>query len=475
MFESSANPQVAGVTTTNLSTAGVLAFTTALAALPAAVSEAENIDRIRALEELKAVCAAAQARETITFDTARRDAQAGRGVPVAKRGRGVASEIALARHDSPTRGSRHLALARALATDLPHTMDKLTAGQVTEWRAGIVLKETESLTPEGRRHVDEQLAPHLTQLGDRRLTRRARALAQAYDPDGAAERYQRAEKDRHVDIDTASDATVHLTALLPAAQGIAAWKALGTHVNTLIATGHTEGRTRSQMMADTFVERLTGQESATAVPVEVHLIMTDTALLGTGKNTAEAHTEATTTLDPSEFPAWVVGHGPMPAATARALLAPENDDPTGSPRAWLRRLYTHPETGQLVAMDSTRRLFDGMLRRMIILRDDTCRTPWCDAPIRHIDHAEPHTSGGPTSYDNGSGLCTRCNLDKEHPNWRHTATPDHLTVTTPTGHTYHRATLPIGPRRPPGRADPHSPIEHHLQHRIDLQYHARTG
>ncbi|MDX5318205.1 MAG: DUF222 domain-containing protein, partial [Actinomycetes bacterium] len=372
---------------------------------------------------------------------------------------GVASAIALARHDSPARGSRHLALARALTTDLPHTRAKLTAGEVSEWRAGIVLRETGSLTPAGRRHVDAQLAPVLETLGDRRLTRRARALAQAYDPEGAADRYHRAEKDRYVDIDTASDATVHFCALLPAAQGIAAWKALGSHVNTLISTGQTEGRTRSQMMADTLIERLTGQETAAAVPVEVHLVMTDAALLGG-----------------DEAPAWVVGHGPLPAATARHLLGPENDGPSGTARAWIRRLFTSPETGQLVAMDSQRRSFDGLLRRMVLLRDDTCRTPWCDAPIRHVDHVRPHAAGGETSYGNASGLCERCNQVKENPGWTHAATPEQLTVTTPTGHQYTTGTLPITrprgrpPGHPPGHENPASPLEHHHTRWIDIHW-----
>lgn len=418
--------------------AEIVTFTQWLAALPAAVAEAENVDRIRALEELKAVCAAAQARETATFDVARRDAEAGRGVPAGQRGRGVASEVALARRVSPAQGSRHLGLARALVSELPHTMAALTKGELTEWRATIVAKETGWLPVEGRRHVDEQLAPMLTQLGDRRLAAEARRLAQAWDPAEAVRHLARAEKERCVTIRPAPDSMVYLTALLPMVQGIGAFAALDQHARTMIGTGQAGERTRGQVMADTLVERLTGRSTATAVPVEVHLVMTDTAMLG-------GHGVGV------ESPAWVVGHGPIPAAAARALLDPGRDGPAGEPRVWLRRLYAHPETGQLVAMDSKRRLFDGLLRRMVVLRDDTCRNPWCDAPIRHIDHATPHAAGGDTSYDNASGLCARCNQGKENPGWHHRASPDHLTVTTPTGHAYQRATLPIGPSRPPSR------------------------
>lgn len=44
----------------------------AVAGMDAAEREAEAIDRIRALEELKATCAAAQARESAALDTLRR-------------------------------------------------------------------------------------------------------------------------------------------------------------------------------------------------------------------------------------------------------------------------------------------------------------------------------------------------------------------------------------------------------------------
>ena len=86
-------------------------------------------------------------------------------------------------------------------------------------------------------------------------------------------------------------------------------------------------------------------------------------------------------------------------------------------KVWVRRLFTHPSTGTLVAMDSARRLFPAALRRFVIARDGTCRTPWCDAPVAHAYHVQPHADGGPTSAANGQGLCVRCNLVKEEPGW----------------------------------------------------------
>ncbi|WP_416354778.1 HNH endonuclease [Arthrobacter gandavensis] len=83
----------------------------------------------------------------------------------------------------------------------------------------------------------------------------------------------------------------------------------------------------------------------------------------------------------------------------------------------LRRLYLDPVSGDLTAMEAKARAFPAGLARMIRTRDQTCRTPWCDAPIRHIDHIRPHAEGGPTSYSNGQGLCEACNQAKEAPGW----------------------------------------------------------
>ena len=119
-------------------------------------------------------------------------------------------------------------------------------------------------------------------------------------------------------------------------------------------------------MADTLVERVTGQATAGAVPVEVQLVMPEETLLAGGDEPGD--------LD---------GAGPVPAGVARDLVT----DPDAT--VWLRRVYARPADGSLVAMDSKRRRFPDGLRRLIQTRDRTCRTPWCGAPIRHTDHVIP--------------------------------------------------------------------------------------
>ena len=58
--------------------------------------ESALVERIAELEHLKSAAAAAQARLAAAFDEKRRSAEAAAGVPAAKRGRGLASEVALA-------------------------------------------------------------------------------------------------------------------------------------------------------------------------------------------------------------------------------------------------------------------------------------------------------------------------------------------------------------------------------------------
>ena len=112
----------------------------------------------------------------------------------------------------------------------------------------------------------------------------------------------------------------------------------------------------------------------------------------------------------------------------------------------------------LVAMDSRRRLFSGLLRRMLVLRDDVCVTPWCEAPVVHADHAHPAKDGGGTGFANGSGQCARCNLAKEAAGWSVRVVhpgldpgvgesdrwhPREVEVVTPTGHAYRAIAPPL--------------------------------
>jgi hypothetical protein len=392
------------------------------------VSDAVRVDRLRQMESAKAALAATQAREAVALAASQRAEQLAAGVPVARAERGVAAQVALALRTSPWHAQRYLGWARVLTSELPRTYAALWAGATTERRAMIVARETIWLSRDDRAQVDEQLAALLPQLGDRRVDAETKTLAYRLDPAGYVARVRGADKDRCVSLRPAPDAMARLTTLVPVAQGVAAYKQLTTAADTAIASG--DARTRGQVMADTLIERVTGQETADAVPVEITLVMTDRSLLAPSEPGGDE-------------PALVEGSEPIPAEIARALTLDAEHAPV-----WLRRLYASPATGELVAMHSTRRTFTPAQRRFIRLRDRYCRTPWCEAPIRHTDHVVSAASGGPTHVDNGQGFCEACNYAKQAPGWHSQAASSlgahQVEITTPTGHCY-RSRAPDAP------------------------------
>jgi hypothetical protein len=397
------------------------------------VDDVERIDQIAALERLKRAAAAAQARVTAAFAASQRAVQQAAGVRAERLGRGVADQVALARRESPSRGGRLLGLATALTTEMPHTLAALTRGDIGEWAATVLVRETAVLSADDRRQVDDRLHETLSTsgVGERALTRVARGIAHELDPAAAAARASKAAKDRRVSIRPAPDTMTWLTGHLPVADGVAVFAALDAAAKSAAAAGDT--RTRGQVMADTLIERVTGRAITDAVPVSVQLVMTDTTLLGGG-----------------HAPASVPGHGPVPAPVARALVAAAAD--RGA--AWVRRLFTTPDRARLVAIESRHRLFPKGLRELITLQDQTCATPWCDAPIRHIDHIKPHHRGGRTALGNGQGLCEHCNLVKETAGWSTARTDSgQSVVATPTGHTY-ESTPPPPLGYPPSAGEP---------------------
>ncbi|MFF2604991.1 HNH endonuclease [Arthrobacter koreensis] len=513
----------------------------------------ELVDLLRVLEELKSSAAAVQARAAAVLDASQRRAQSRAGVPAAHLGRGVGAQIALARRDSPHRGSRHLGLGKALVHEMPHTLAALASGVLTEWRATLLVRETACLDLEDRHRVDELICKDpdsLDGLGDRKLIARIRSITQAIDPASQVRRNAKAVSDRYVSCRPAPDTMCFVTGLLPVAQGVAVYAALSRAADSLRASG--DARSRGQIMADTLVERVTGQAAADRVPVEVQLVITDRTLFtdralftnrhgetvpggdaspgrtgapvapvapgrlgrvgapvasgrlsgvgvpvapggpgrsGTGSLGTLGPWDAGGTAGPlggsgGDAPAYFPGYGIVPGGWARDLIrsalglgnnqqpcpaaAGRQESPPGAGAGaqasappdeqrtpvTLRRLYLDPVSGELTAMESKARAFPAGLARMIRTRDQTCRTPWCDAPIRHIDHIEPHAEGGPTSYANGQGLCEACNQAKEAPGWNSSSTPvssrrndvsprHTVRTTTPTGHTYISTAPPL--------------------------------
>ncbi|MEU0265728.1 DUF222 domain-containing protein [Nocardioides sp. NPDC006303] len=385
---------------------------------PPGASESELVDWISRLEEIKCTAEAVQAEAAVRLDESVRARQSEAGIPARRLGEGVASQIALARRVSPEKGAKLLGLAKILTAEMPHTFALMKAGLFSQWQATILARETACLSLDDRRVIDYELCAtgpdaqpaKAVSMGLRQLENAAKKLAITLDQASVVSRAANATQDRRVSLRPAPDTMTWLGALLPVKDGVAVFAALDQAARAAHAAG--DERTRTQVMADTLVDRITGRETGGKPRIEVKVVMTADSLTGD-----------------ADQPAMVEGYGPVPAGWAREALA--------DAEVFVRRLFTDP-AGQLVAMESRSRKAPDGLAEFITTRDGgICRTVGCDAPIRNIDHVERHADGGATRSENLQGLCERCNQAKEALGWQARPGPDGSIITiTPTGHTY---------------------------------------
>jgi len=94
-------------------------------------------------------------------------------------------------------------------------------------------------------------------MGFKAATTCIRKITYEADRDGYLHRGRTERTHRRISIRPAPDTMAILTGYLPVEQGIACYAALRQHADAAVAGG--DGRTRDQIIADTMVERITGQ------------------------------------------------------------------------------------------------------------------------------------------------------------------------------------------------------------------------
>ncbi|MCL1899815.1 MAG: DUF222 domain-containing protein [Promicromonosporaceae bacterium] len=394
---------------------------------------AELVDTLSALQRLEGALAAMTGQVALALVESDGMEQSGQ------------RQVALATKRSPHSAGLLVSNARVLRDELPHTLVALMAGNLTPGHARAIIRETGCLEPARRSKADALLCADPQTLagnGIRRTADTAREITMRLDQQAALKRHQAAAAGRYVSLRPLPDGMCRLSAGLPLTVGVSAFAVLHRYAQEHKGVGD-EGRGRGELMADHLAECVLGRQGIEHQPLHISLVMSDITLLGGGDDPA-------TLLD-----AGGAGYGPVPAPIARNLA-------TGAIEAgelWLRRLYTSP-AGDLIAATSLNRFFTNGLACWARTRDHgICRTPYCNAPARHLDHILPHSRGGRTSIENAQGLCVWCNENKEKAGWTHQTTdPDvaggrHTVVTTtPTGHAY-RSTAPPPPGCP-GRSVP---------------------
>ena len=301
----------------------------ALVTLDCNASDAVLIDRISALERLKSAAAAAQARLTATFTDSRTADAKARHQQMDAAQRSITGQIGLARRDSPHTGRRHVGVAAALVTDLPHTLAALTRGDLSERRARIIVEQLACLTPADRREADRILAPELPHLGDRSAQTRAAAIACRLDPEAVMAKVRGAVKDRHVGLRPAPDTMSRLSALLPVHLGVAVYAALCTAADSATATPGGDPRSRGQLMADALVSAVTGKHVIGCDPYGVPQYGPAAADTTAPDAASATNSPVSTTTDRGPAAATTTDCGPAAASDATTGHG-QSDVPAGS-------------------------------------------------------------------------------------------------------------------------------------------------
>lgn len=376
----------------------------------------------------------------------------------------TARDLSFATRRSSSAAKGTVASARRLVESMPRMLSSLANGKVTSAVAHATASASAPLDDLQRRQVDEILferMPRMDGAGVKRWRKVVAGVIGELDPQGAAARHQAARKDRHVSFTEGEHGMATVSAHLPALDAKLAHKRLSLEAERRRADGARVGH--GALMADAFTDTLLGREGGMEpVTLELGVMITDRALLSPEHGDV-AHIE---------------GYGPVPAEAVREELraaltepadpAKDRFGPDGPQlRVVMRRLYTHPTTGELVAVESRGREFPPAMKRFLNWRDGTCRAPFCDAPVRQYDHIVPASEGGATTADNGQGTCAYCNLSKggdaarveriEDP-----ALPGHLVAWTGHGGTTVVSTAPaLGPiALVKDTPDEGTPVEH---------------
>ena len=339
----------------------------------------------------------------------------------------VAAEVGPALRLPSGTARRRVEDAVLLAEMLPEVLIALEAGRIGAAQAMVMVEQWRELVVEAPTWTGTQCVPPpveavcglIAELLERapqataaqlRATARARRAVLVAD---AEERSRRAaRKHRAVWVEPASDGTAYLHALLDAHVAIAVHGRL-EELATLLgedvpvpgrpgpacapgpqlseaAEPRTAGELRADVLADLLLDGVLPDDACFPRGIRAQVSVTVPVAMLTGAGAGPGATGCGAPM--------LSGYGPISAEVARQLAAGAG--------AW-HRVLTHPATGVVLDHDRTVYAVPRDLRRLVELRDGTCRFPGCRrrAQSCDLDHTVAWTDGGPTAEHNLAALC----------------------------------------------------------------------
>src|SRR3954471_18056469 len=233
---------------------------------------AQLAERVTQLEEEKNAVAARQADAVLALGRAIAAQQVDSGVddPTDIQ-RVVADRVGLACRVSAYEGGKRVRIARDLHAGHTRVREMFAAGMLNEQKIAVITDAGTHLDPAERAQLDERLVQKgIETFGVRRLGDLAKKIAAEVAPEKFEARTRRARSGRRVTVRRSSEpGMADLTAHLPVEQAVACYAALRKAVHEVWAQSEPVFRGQGQIMADTLVERLTGQTTAEDVDIQV--------------------------------------------------------------------------------------------------------------------------------------------------------------------------------------------------------------
>ena len=402
-----------------------------------------------------------------------------RAGPGGREGEHVAEEIAASLTLTGRSAGSLLELSRRLEK-LPTTRALLAAGVIDRSRAAVMADHLSVLPDADAAAVEDRVGLRAGGMTTGQLAAACHRAVLAHDPQAAARRKQKAERDARVECWAEPSGTGAIAGRdLNLADVIAADRHLDAAARWL--QQHGAPGTLDQLRAQVFLARLTGQPLDSLLPAASPAGAADPGGPhsppgggppgGSLAGSVNLILPATTWLGLADAPGEIAGTGAADAATCRDLAAalaaqphsrwcltltdrdgravahgcaragPGPPGTAADPGSWLARItVTTLESGTCShRRESAAYRPAPSLRHLIKIRDRRCGYPGCRRPAVRCDddHTIPHHEGGRTCECNLYPLCRRHHQAKQAPGW-HLSQPQPgvLTWTTPSGRQY---------------------------------------
>ncbi|UFU02026.1 HNH endonuclease [Ruania suaedae] len=324
-----------------------------------------------------------------------------------------------------------------LAYRLPVLWSRVRAGQVSVHRARTVARLSKRLPAAGAARVDAQVAWTIGTCSVAQIERTVAAAVARFDPEQAEKDREAALEGRRVDIDldqvaTATDpsagAVITFGGGLDLADALDLEAAISARAAALKALmpGASEDVRRSVALGDlarghTSLARATGDDDSASDSGDPNEATGRTVLLYLHLSAADLDEQS------SGVGRCENTRSPITAEQVRTWCATAG------------RVLVRPVIDLNTEYAATTYEASPRLREQVILRDGTCRFPYCHRTARSadLDHIDPHEDGGPTTSTNLAALCRRHHRAKTHAGWTYQViTPGTYHWASPDGGAY---------------------------------------